>query len=198
MKTSELSRVEAEVLEEYRKQVLVPAKKSKRQFLLAPVGFVGSGKSTVLRELQKKLPFVIVSADEIRKLLKERGEGYDAAHEIMFRAGEYFARQGDSVAYDTHCGRTWKKERIERLAEEISTRVFWIQVHPPEEYIIQKLRVYPHTWLFRNVAPAIENYRGHKAGDEHLALPFICTFDPSRADVEKQIEEAAERIRSGA
>ena len=69
--------------------------------------------------------------------------------------------------------------------------MFWIHINPPEEFIINKLKNYKHTWLFKNAEQAIENHKTSK--DKHhkiINFPFIYTFDASRDDLDEQIEEA--------
>ena len=69
-----------------------------------------------------------------------------------------------------------------------------MHVNPSEEFILNKLRTYNHTWLFKDADEAIANYYWRKLLHEHLSMPFVYTFDTSRDDLPHQIEEAIEKI----
>lgn len=183
-----------EVIKEYEKMVVVPKEKGK-QFFLCPVGLVGAGKTTVLRPLAERFGLVRISTDEIRKILKERGEDFGGAEEAALKIGEKYARQGYGIAIDADCVRTDKRERIEKMAAELKVPVVYVHINPPEEFIINKLKNYPHTWLFRDAEHALQNYYARKPLHEKLDLDFIHTFDTSRSDLDKQIDEAAEKIK---
>ncbi len=71
-----------EVLQKYEESLILPLQPSRRLFLLCPVGLVGAGKSTVTVPLAERLSLVRISRDELRKLLKERGSGYEEIEEM--------------------------------------------------------------------------------------------------------------------
>lgn len=183
-----------EVAKEYEKTVVMPEQKGK-QFLLCSVGLVGAGKTTVLKPLAEKFGLVRISTDEIRKILKEKGYGYKAAESIALSVGEKYARQGHGIAIDADCSRAEKRREIEEVARKINIPVIWIHVNPPEEFIINKLKNYPHTWLFKDAEQAIQNYYARKPLHEKLDFDFTYTFDTSRSDLGKQIDEASEKIK---
>lgn len=192
--TTSLSQKEySEIFQTILKTIRPSREKTTRQFFVCPVGQVGSGKSMVLKALALQLPFVIVSTDDFRKELKARGFRYEPAGKMTMEALGHFTRLGFNVALDTNCGRPEKKKEIEKAAREFAAKVFWIQVAPPEEYIIHKLKNFKHTWLFRDAKQAVENYRNYKKllEREPVFVPFLYTFDPSRSDLDRQAADAA-------
>lgn len=183
----------------YKKTIKLPALKTTRQFLLCPVGLVGAGKTTVIKPLSEKLDFLRVSADEIRELLKEKGFNYSRARDLAYTVAEEFVAEGYNVAIDANCGRDDTQKKIKELENKYRVKVTWIHINPPEEFIINKLKNYKHTWLFGSGDEAVESYFKYKEkyGDfKNLNLPYVYTFDTSRNDLDKQIEEAAEIIRN--
>lgn len=184
-----------EVAKEYEQTIAIPEQKGK-QFFLCPVGLVGAGKTTVLKPLAEKFGLVRISTDEIRKMLKERGYGYKAAESIALAVGEKYARQGYGIAIDADCARPDKKLEIEEVAKKLNVPLIWIHINPPEEFIINKLKNYPHTWLFKDAEHALQNYYARKPLHEKLDFDFTYTFDTSRSDIGKQIDEAAEKIKT--
>lgn len=179
---------------EYRSQIAVPEHQPSVQYLLCPVGLVGAGKTTVVKPLAERLGLVRISSDEIRKLLWEHGYGYEMMMDIAVRIAMEFLRQGFSLVLDADCAGEKGRKIIDRAVEEFGVRVQWIHINPPEEFIINKLTNYPHTWLFRDADEAIANYRARKPLHEKLDMPFTYVFDTSAPDLDRQIDEGARAI----
>ncbi len=186
----------AHILAWYRGGVSVPEKANVPQFFLCPIGRVGAGKTTVVKPLAEKLHLVRISSDEIREYLREHGYNHLRVIELAFQLIRAFAEQGYSVAVDADCAGPNVREMIEGFAETIRARVVWIHVNPPEAFILNKLRNYPHGRLFKDADEAIASYQRRRSLHENVDYPFVYTFDPSRADLAHQIEEAASVIRA--
>lgn len=182
------------IIDAYKKTVEIPKIKGRR-FLLCPVGIIGSGKTTVMKPLAKKLGLARISTDEIRKMLKNRGLDYQKTDNIAFAVGEYFVSKEYGIAIDADCVRLDKKKKIEGLAKKLSMPIIWIHINPPEKFILNKLKNYPHTWLFKDAAQAIANYKARKPLHKKLDFDFTYTFDTSRSDLKQQIKEATDIIR---
>lgn len=179
----------------YKKSLSIPSKKLDKQILLCPVGLVGSGKTTVLKPLSKKLSLLRISTDEIRGLLKKMGYNYIRAREIAFNLIEKYAQRGYGVAIDADCVSPTKRKKVEKLAKEIGAKIIWIHINPPEEFILNKLRKFKHTWLFKNANDAIQNYFARKQLHKKLNFSFLYTFDTSRKDLKTQITSAVVLIK---
>lgn len=184
-----------EVCLEYRSSIVIPQKKPARQFVLCPVGLVGSGKTSVVRLLAEKLWLVRISSDEIRQRLKERGFNYDRAKELTCRIAREFIEGGYSVALDMNCGSQASKDYIAKFKKEYDLMALWIHINPPEDFIIRKLKVYSHSWLFKNGDEAVDAYfKYKKAYGDFGSIDFIYTIDPSRDDFPEQIDNAVSAI----
>ena len=131
----------------------------------------------------------------IAKLLKENGHGYDSVKKIAYYLADKYIGKGFSIAIDGNCRSKEAQKYIQELKNKHNVKVFWIHVNPPEAFIMRKLKNYKHTWLFKNAREAIKNYRSSKAKRNNLNFPFVYVLDPSRDDLEKQIEEAASIIK---
>jgi predicted kinase len=180
-------------VERYRNEVAVPETKGK-QFLLCPIGIVGAGKTTVLKPLAEKLGLVRISSDEIRKILKESGFNYNKTEDIAFTVARYFIDKEYGIAVDADCARPDKRKQLEEMAGKLQIPIIWIHINPPEEFILNKLKNYKHTWLFKNADEAIKNYEARKPLHQNLDFDFVYTFDTSKPDLDKQIEEAVKVI----
>ncbi|MDP1707294.1 MAG: AAA family ATPase [bacterium] len=186
------------IRQEYQKQLALPPanKVPAKQFFLCTVGLVGAGKSTVMRPLSEMLSLVRISSDDIRKILKERGIGYEQLMGIVQPLAEELAMRGFSIAFDADCGNPKTKEMIQKLAEKVGAEVFWLYINPPESFILNKLRTYDHTWLFKNKEEAVENYyrQKQKRAEENTHFDFTATLDTSKPDLANQISGTASMI----
>jgi len=178
-------------------QLFIPQIKPSKQFLLCPVGLVGAGKSTVIVPLAEKLNLIRISHDEIRKILKENGFNYNRSKEMASEVIIDFLKKGYSVAIDANCGSIETFERIKKIESEYALKIVWIHINPPEEFIINKLRNFKHSWLFDSGEEAVSGYHEYKNkyGDgTNLKINFVYTFDTSKSDIQQQIKEAKEII----
>ncbi len=184
------------IIDEYKSTLDIPDRRLSPQILICPVGLVGAGKSTVLNPICKKLPLVRIATDEIRKLLQEKGFNFLRTREIAKFLFHEFLTDGHSVVADADCIDREVQEYVQVLKDEFSLLVVWIHINSPEEFIIQKLTHFKHTWLFRNAAHAIEVY--HKRKPLHEAylkdVRFYFTFDPSKNDIDKQVASFLENL----
>ena len=185
---------EDNLISEYEKALYIPAEKPHPQFLLCPVGLIGSGKTTVIKPLSEKLSLVRISSYELRKLFKENGLGYDHIYEAAAKITEKYIRLGYSIAIDGDCASEHSRELISKAERDLGIRAVWVHINPPESFIIDKLKRFKHTWLFTDADQAIRNYQERKPLHKDLDMPFVYTFDPSRDDLDRQLEEAVKVI----
>lgn len=188
-----------EMSELYKQQIEVPSKEliPSKQFILCPVGLVGSGKTTIVKPLSEKLHMVRISTDEMRKLLKQRLFSYDQLKAMLEPILLEFAQQGHSITIDADCGSPKTKELVEKAAEAFDARVFWIHINPPEEFILNKLRTYKHTWLFDDCEHAVRNYfqQKEKRQQEATHFDYFAEIDTSQENIKEQINGLASRIK---
>lgn len=179
----------SKVKKEYQESLAIPNFKRVKQVSLCPVGLVGAGKTTITKPISKRLGLVRVSTDEIRKLLKENGQNYDPVKDIATSIIEGLVQNGHSIAFDMDCGNPLIKEFTEKLAEEFKIKVYWVQVNPPEEFILNKLRHHPPSWLASDPEVMVKNYfdQKEKRLKEGTHFDFDFVFDTSRPDLDQQI-----------
>jgi predicted kinase len=179
---------------EYERTIEVPGHIPSAQWMLMPVGLIGSGKTSVLRPLSTHFGLVRISTDEIRERLRAHGHSYAGCREIATALGKKYLDRGYSVAFDANNGSPTGLERMRRVHETFpDVPQIFINIDPPDEFIIEKLKHYRHTWLFENGEAAIAAFRKNKASFILPDLPFIYRFDTSRA-LEPQVQECIERI----
>jgi predicted kinase len=187
-----------EVELEYIKSIAVPGVKPQKQFFLCPVGLVGAGKTTVTKPIAEAFDMVRVSTDELRKLLKEAGHGYEQISNIIFKIITGYIKDGYSIAFDMDCGNPDIKKILEPIAKDINAKIIWVHIDTPEEHIFDKFRKHPPTWLADNPQAMIDNYHRQKEKRirENIAFDFFYTFDTSRADIKEQIKDCCSKIEA--
>lgn len=185
------------IKEFYKNKLKYPSKNPEKQYLLCLIGLVGSGKSTVIKPLCKKLHLLRVAADEIRQLLYEECFNMKRITELTTAVIDECLGAGYSVAIDSDSINA--VDICEGHSKKHGIKIFWVHINPPEKFIINKLKKYKHTWLFKDADDAIESYNYRKKLHENLSrFKFIYTFDPSKDDLPKQIVDAAQKISQAA
>jgi len=186
-----------EVAREYKQTLIIPKHKSSPQWMLMPVGLVGAGKTTVVKPLAEHFGLIRISTDDIRERLKRRGYTYEGAREMTHKLQKKYLELGYSLALDANTGSTFGLEFNKKTEEESpQVRQIFIHVNPPEEFIINKLKNYPHSWLFKDGEHAVERFNFHKKDFTLPNLPFVYTFDPSRDDFSEQLKQGIEAIKN--
>lgn len=161
-----------------------------------PVGLIGAGKTTVIKPLSERLGLIRISTDEVRQRLKERNYSYEGCRDITHELSKKYLGLGYSIAID---GNTGSKAGIEYNEKTATTfphvRQLFIYINPPEAFIINKLKNYHHSWLFKDSEHAVMSFYENKKNFSLPNLPFVYEFDTSRDDLEKQIDEAVTAIK---
>lgn len=90
--------------------------KTRRPIMIVLGGLVGSGKSTVAKELAKETGAVIISADQVRVALRKVKQSYDKVREIYLNIGKEAVKKGNSVIVDSDFTDAAKRNQIKTLA----------------------------------------------------------------------------------
>lgn len=151
------------------------------------MGKIGAGKTTVVKPLAEALHLVRLSNDDARKLFWERGYDYSRIYDVIPVIAEEFMRKGYSIAIDADCSSDRAQKLIQTAVEKFHVRTVWININPPEEFILNKLRTFSHTWLFKDGEDAVKNYYDALAQRKPLSVEYAYEFDTSRNDLDRQI-----------
>lgn len=183
------------ILKIYEQNLYIPQQKPVPQFYVIPVGLVGSGKTTILKPLARRLQLLRISGDEIRRVIKENDGDLADTWEIGHRLVHKYAAQGYSIAHDTDGATPKTQEAIARQAEQYNVKVVWLHVKPPEKFILDKLKNHPPSWLYGGPDEALANYYARKPLHQKLGMEFSYVFDTSADNLEQQLAEAEDIIR---
>jgi predicted kinase len=187
----------AEIALEYEHSLHIPEVKPLPQWMLMPVGLIGAGKTTTVKPLAERLNLIRLNTDDVREMLRDRNYSYAGARDIMLGLCKKYLALGYSLALDANTGSKTGLEYNARSIEEFPhVRQLFIHINPPDEYIINKLRNYHHTWLFKDGEDAVRDFLKNKETFSLPNLRFIYTFDPSREDLSEQIEKGAQALEA--
>lgn len=185
-----------EIEKEYENTLVLPAQKPPMQWILMPVGLIGAGKTTVVKPLAERLNLVRISTDDIRQRLKARGYSYEGCRDIVQKLAKKYLDLGYSIALDANTGSKIALQYNQKTAELFPhVRQIFIHINPPEEFVINKLKNYPHTWLFRDADHAVENFLTNQKEFVLPSVHFVYTFDPSKENLSEQIEQGTLAIK---
>lgn len=186
------------VISEYIQTISLPSKKYSEQFILCPVGRVGAGKTTVVKLISERLNLLRISTDEIRQLLLKKGCNFLRTSEIGYLLADKYLSLGYSLAIDADCAGPSVQNHLRSAASKFNAQLIWIHINPPEEFIINKLNNFKHSWLFRDSEDAIENYYRRKPlHDAYLTeIDFYFEFDTSKEDLSEQITSFVKKFES--
>jgi hypothetical protein len=135
--------------------------------ILAPFGPSAVGKTTVLRYVAERLPFVHVQNDALRIFLRARWtddyERYLYENELVHRVADRFLGRGHSVIVDANFATPHPHvARADGAAARFQAEVF--RVVAPESFVARKLRTMPFLpmsqgGLLPDVETCLEHFR---------------------------------------
>jgi predicted kinase len=188
--------IQGRIAEQFIKKIESEEITKDLRILICPIGLVGAGKSTVVIPLSKILKIPRISADEIRRVLKENGLDYSSLKDIANKIGKHFLDLGYGLILDQDLA--GQLDLVKEITETYKLKTYFLHVNPPEEFILNKLRNYTgEKWLTDDQEKMVENYFSRKElhKDIEKKIKFDCTIDTSQPNLNKKIAEIAQTIR---
>jgi len=75
--------------------------------ILQMAGFPGSGKSTISKEIARRINAIVIDKDILKSSMLENGLSNEIssklAYDVMFDLGKFYLEQGRSIVLDTPC-----------------------------------------------------------------------------------------------
>jgi|Deesub1362B_J571_1020462.scaffolds.fasta_scaffold02687_3 hypothetical protein len=123
--------------------------------LIIVCGLIGSGKSTVAKEISRRLQIDVISSDVVRKklagipLTARKYEEFEKGlyspdftrktYLRMFEMAEERIKKGNSVILDATFSKKWQRAEAKKVSEEARGNFLCIEVTCPEEVIVKRL-----------------------------------------------------------
>lgn len=121
--------------------------KTKKPVLVAFIGLVGSGKSTVARELAERIGATIIGGDVIRVELRRQGERYEHARLIAENMAFKLLKRGGSVILDSDFVDKHKRASIREKSRKAGVRPIFIRTYCDLDVMVGRML----TASYRNV-----------------------------------------------
>lgn len=121
-----LTKKESQALDFTASKLSVPARKTKNPMIVAMIGLVGSGKSSVAQELATEIGAVVIEGDEIRVELRKLGEHYEKTRAIVEDLALEVVRKGGNVILDSDFIDAKKRASLYEKARKAGVRVAFV------------------------------------------------------------------------
>ncbi|MBI4088574.1 AAA family ATPase [Candidatus Kaiserbacteria bacterium] len=108
---------------------MIHKRKTKKPVIVALIGLVGSGRSSVARELAKRIGATVVEGDAIRVELRKQGERYERARAIAENVAIEVVKQGGNVILDSDFVDEKKRASVREKARKAGVRLVFIRTH---------------------------------------------------------------------
>lgn len=126
--TQYLTKPEQHVRDAFLSHLKVAKRKTKKPVIAAMIGLVGSGKSTVARELAPLLGATVVGHDQIRIKLRKVHLPYDHVDAIAEDAMRAVIGRGGNVVLDADFASPEKQKSLRKFARDSGASVFFVRV----------------------------------------------------------------------
>lgn len=113
--------------------------KTKKPVIVACIGLVGSGKSSVLHELAKHIRGTVIEGDGIRVELRKQNEKYERARAIAENAAIEVIRQGGNPILDSDFIDEKKRASVREKARKAGVRLIFIRTHCDLDVVVGRL-----------------------------------------------------------
>ncbi|KKS23558.1 hypothetical protein A3B05_03425 [Candidatus Giovannonibacteria bacterium RIFCSPLOWO2_01_FULL_43_160] len=195
--------------------------KSKKPKVVAIVGLVGSGKSSVAKALAKAINAKVIEGDVVRVALRKHGKNFGQVRNIVEKTATSTLKNEQSVVLDSDFVDPKKCKSLEKTARANGIKVFYIRVFSDRDIMIGRLISAKYTpndlfggastdWLGKNKGAVValremwrrtpHHYRwSEKNGGtfllKKLPIKFIAEIDTTSQNWKTQVKKAAKKIR---
>ena len=167
----------------------MPKRKSKSPVVVAMVGLVGSGRSSIARALAPLIGATVIESNTIRVALRQKGQDYNPVRNIAEKAVLKTLEVNSNVIMDSDFIDPKKRESLERKLKKTGAKIVYLRVSANPEVTIErfiKAKFNPNKDLYKSSAIAIRemwrrtphHYNWSEAGGgrfipKKLKIPFL-------------------------
>jgi predicted kinase len=105
------------------------SRKTKEPVIVAMIGLIGSGKSSVAHELAKHIGATVISGDEIRIELRKQGERYERMRAIAENVAMELVNEGKNIILDSDFIDEKKRASLREKARKAGIRLVFLCIY---------------------------------------------------------------------
>jgi energy-coupling factor transporter ATP-binding protein EcfA2 len=126
IKKEKLTYKERRAQEKFLENLQIKKRKTRKPVIVAMVGLVGSGKSSVARALAGSIGANVIEGDEIRVLLRKEGERYEGTRKIAENMALEIIKRGGNVIMDSDHVDAKKRASLRAKAKSAGVKLVFI------------------------------------------------------------------------
>lgn len=202
----------AKLVQNFLSKLKLPAEKTVKPFIVAILGLIGSGRTTVAKIFIKGLQgAVLIKSDSARYLLKETGLPWgENVRQILKDVAIDLLGQGYGVVFDGNAADEEDKKNISEIADQTGAKVFYVRINIDSEIARERkrarygdplwissfddFRVNTTEKILKNLDERIELHRNLKSSDIPNLLGEV-NNNSSLEELNKQVEELVSKIQ---
>ena len=114
--------------------------KTDKPIIVAIIGLVGSGKSSVAHDLAEHIGATVIAGDDIRIELHKQSAGYEQAYAIAENVAIEVAKQGGNIILDSDFVDAKKRASVREKAHAAGIRLIFIRTVCDFDVMSQRIR----------------------------------------------------------
>ena len=107
----------------------IKKRKTEKPVIVAVIGLIGSGKSSVAREIAKHIGATVIESNDIRIELRRQSESYERVWAIAENASVEVVKQGGNVILDSDFVDEKKRASVREKARKAGVRLVFVHTH---------------------------------------------------------------------
>jgi len=128
-KREKLTQKEQRAQDSFLAKIDIKKCKTEKPVIVAIIGLVGSGKSSVAQELAKHIGATVIEGDDIRIELRKQSERYEKSRAIAENVAIEVVKQGGNVVLDSDFVDEKKRASVREKARKAGVRLVFVRTH---------------------------------------------------------------------
>jgi len=125
--------------EAFISKLKIKQRNTDKQVVVAVVGLIGSGKSSVAQELAKHIGATVIEGDDIRIELRKQSESYERQWVIAENAAIEVVKRGGNVILDADFVDEKKRASLREKARKTDVRVVFVRTHCDLDVVVGRV-----------------------------------------------------------